>query len=536
MCDKKRIKAHRIETDSILIFQDSLPKNYEKDFLFSKIYDDYGIDGYIKVFENNINTGEIYHVQIKGKENFNFKISMKLNDIEFLRNKSEELIVLIIVDTKNKIVYWYDIQTNDVLRECLEKAKKLNQKYITIKIDNSKNLPQNFNIFYDYLKSLREIRIKEGFIEIIENQPITKSISNLSNISKKATAINGYKWKFDNEISKDTVLSLYDQEEGALLNLDAENDLNEDNIIKVNLKFNFPRTEEGLNKKEEIDSFFKGLIDKVIIENEFLEDSVIGTKDKIIHQFDKNEKNLVELHTVKNYKKIILSIAELNIEILFDVETWYSNLDGLLKIESAFYSKNVFKIKMNINPLTGKGNIKLRIDESYLTNFSTLLQFVNIMTTDYNFDLFLIENNLKIKIGNWTNIKNNDISYNSIKTIVEKIIFIQNKVKTFFKYKDLSQEDLRNIDMLYNLISLGTIQLDINVWIDTDFEVKEGNIFKAGANSFNLLGKNIDFKNNPIEIFGKINKIISKELVKDKIYHYECNIPEAIIKLINSLI
>ncbi len=165
MSKAKRISTHKIETDSKDYIRSRIDSFYKNgDTLYRDISErDYGVDGFIELFENGIPTGKIAFAQIKGTKKsivplkrtpdfISCKITSSNAYYAFQNNIPVILIYAYIKGDKG----FYFLELNKLIQEISE--EQLEQQCISVKIPiknhirNCDSMENLFNIirgFYD---------------------------------------------------------------------------------------------------------------------------------------------------------------------------------------------------------------------------------------------------------------------------------------------------------------------------------------------------------------------------------------------------
>lgn len=139
----KRPSNQRIDSHAQKIFELNCPTNWS----LQKPSEDYGIDYYVRVFEDD-NIGEatkiFFAVQLKGVKKLKSQkthvlFSMKTDTLNFYLTKVSEPVFLVVVDTSLNKIYWLFLQKyiNETLS--IEKPDWKTQKSITLKIPKENN-------------------------------------------------------------------------------------------------------------------------------------------------------------------------------------------------------------------------------------------------------------------------------------------------------------------------------------------------------------------------------------------------------------
>jgi hypothetical protein len=152
---KIRPKQHEIDQRACALFDTALPASW----LPRLITNDYGIDKEVEIFDAGKSTGLIFKVQIKGTEEPTFisdnsilSYSMSLRDIDYLCDELKIPVILIVVDTKNRVVWWHAIQIDTELRIRLAQAKVNGQEGIVIHINKNNILPDTWLMLFDKVR------------------------------------------------------------------------------------------------------------------------------------------------------------------------------------------------------------------------------------------------------------------------------------------------------------------------------------------------------------------------------------------------
>ena len=189
---KLRPKQHEIDQRACALFDISLPDSW----LPRPIQSDYGIDKEVEIFEAGKSTGLIFKVQIKGTEEPTFisdnsilSYSMSLRDIEYLCDELKIPVILIVVDTTKKIVWWHAIQIDTDLRTRLAQAKVRSQDALVIHINKENILPDTWLMLFD---KIRESQAVLGVRLVTSSSPDT-FLSSVSSIQDLDAAIEDFR-------------------------------------------------------------------------------------------------------------------------------------------------------------------------------------------------------------------------------------------------------------------------------------------------------------------------------------------------------
>lgn len=154
-----RTNAHVIETKTRDFIRNKIDNYYENgDALFREVTErDYGIDALIELFDNEIPTGMIALLQIKGTEKTivplkeENSISCSISASNFRYALQCNIPVILIYATLSKPNGFYYMRIQDAITEDL-RVKANNQSSITIRIPETNNAMDNFEGLFDLIR------------------------------------------------------------------------------------------------------------------------------------------------------------------------------------------------------------------------------------------------------------------------------------------------------------------------------------------------------------------------------------------------
>lgn len=181
----KRSFSHRIDKRAQNIFESNCPDNWS----LQKPTEDYGIDYYIRVFDDEVGeaTEIFFAVQLKGvkefkeSENF-FKFSMKSDTLNFYLTKVSFPVFLVVVDINRSELCWLFLQKyiNETLNN--ENPNWKNQQTVTLYIPKCNN-SKNINQIADY--SLNAAQYCNLLVNGVADFEIEFKVKNIINNSEK---------------------------------------------------------------------------------------------------------------------------------------------------------------------------------------------------------------------------------------------------------------------------------------------------------------------------------------------------------------
>ncbi len=538
---KIRPEQHSIAKKAQKIFESILPEEYSTAIVFTPMpqQDDYGIDGSIQIFKKQKHSGELYHIQLKGEKelrkilNGSISYQLKIESGEFLIEKFKAPIVLVLVDTTNSIVYWHDIQTNLITLDSYKKARLKKNKSFVVYFNPLNTLPRSFPEFYRYFELVEAKLGKKEVINQLTKSTISESLKKLSELRSKGLDIDGYTWKPGLENLNNAALTIRD-ENGECITYYPKKDISEKDSIKFKFDFQFPKDENGFDKFNELHDVITGKKDSVEIESKYINHSLLATDDKIIHDSELDGKTNLIITPVKKYHKISLVIPDSQIELLLDSEWWVSK-SNLVIIESLNISTEPLWLRVEADPLNRSGTLKYGIKREYIKDFITLYKYFDIFFKLKNvIEIYILEGNLKIKIGSWF-VKSktlNEKVNEGILDILEKIIFIQNKIGITFDYNkdtEITKKTCIYIEIVYDLLKTGKAAALLDYRFSLNKEVKIGMKLRVELGSIILFGEKITFGEKGLLIVGEIEKIIDVQKDKNSNFIYKVKIPNAMI-------
>ena len=152
-------KTFETDQEAQLILKQLLPKNW----LYREQHPDFHIDYYVEVAEDDLPSGLIFAVQLKGTRNLQekhgiIKIKFEVSHLIYFLDKVKVPVYIIVCDVERKVGYWLFIQK--YLRN-LHRISWRNQKRLTLKIPTSNDLT-NTSAFLVQIKS-SEIYVRDLF-------------------------------------------------------------------------------------------------------------------------------------------------------------------------------------------------------------------------------------------------------------------------------------------------------------------------------------------------------------------------------------
>lgn len=142
----KRTLQHKINSAAQKQFEQIIPDEWA---IRNQKENDYGIDYEIEVFNNDLSTGIIFKIQLKGTKNLKILKNNNLSfsiDIDHIKYFIEELNIptfFIIADIVNNKTYWNNILLDRDLRNSYHKTKINGNKSVTMHIPLNNLLPKD---------------------------------------------------------------------------------------------------------------------------------------------------------------------------------------------------------------------------------------------------------------------------------------------------------------------------------------------------------------------------------------------------------
>jgi len=157
----KRPEQHITDTAAKKIFESTIPNKW----VHRSQESDYGIDYEIEMFENNLSTGIIFKIQLKGTKTIDFidhenKISFSFNidNIHYYLNEINIPMFIVIVDIENKNVYWHNPLLDETLKTNFNNAKIKSHEHLTVHINPKHKLPDDINkLQYEYMSPVQKV-------------------------------------------------------------------------------------------------------------------------------------------------------------------------------------------------------------------------------------------------------------------------------------------------------------------------------------------------------------------------------------------
>lgn len=540
---KKRPEQHRISKKAQKIFESILPEEYSNDILFTPLpqQDDYGIDGSMQIFKMQKHTGDLYHIQLKGKKevkkliNGSISYSLDIEEAKFLIETLKIPIALILVDVTTETVYWHDIQTNLKTLDAYKEAKLGKNQSFTVYLDPLRTLPSSFPEFYKYFELAGVKFGKKAIINQLAKSTISKSMRELGELRSKGLDVEGYIWKPGLENLNDAALTVRD-ENGECITYYPKKDISEKDSIKFQFDFKFPKDKNGLDTFNKLQDVITGKEDSVEIESKYINYSLLTTDKKVIHDSELDGKTNLVITPVKKYHKISLVIPESQVELLLESEWWISK-NNLVLIESSNIIPQPLWLRIEIDPRNQSGLLKYGIKRENIKDYITLHKYFDIFFKLKDLvEIYILEEDLKIKIGSWfikSKTLNEEIN-RRILNILEKIIFIQNKTGITFDYnkdKEITKKTCIYIEIIYDLLRSGKATASLDYKFSLNKEVKLGMKLRADLEGIIIFGEKITFGEKGLLIIGEIEEIIDIQKDKNGKLKYEVKVPNAIITL-----
>lgn len=119
----RRPRAHILETES----RNNLRQNIPDQWVFQNIENDYGIDNFVEIVENEELNGNFFSIQLKGTDNSfedrnSVSVRMRTATIRYLMNRVELVMIVIFVSPENES-YWI------WLRDAIDEIDYQNQTF-----------------------------------------------------------------------------------------------------------------------------------------------------------------------------------------------------------------------------------------------------------------------------------------------------------------------------------------------------------------------------------------------------------------------
>lgn len=520
--DIKRNKQHRSGKKGVLDFDASLPSNEIIDFLFTETpqQSDYGLDGFLQVFSKEVNTGEIYWVQIKRQEKINVKksgtISYKipLKTAKFLLDTTTEPVVLVLC-SKDK-VFWHDIQTNSSTIKTYREAIDSGASSLTLEIDPILTLPETHEEFYKYLRNALAIKGKSLELKRLSNLNLVSSIAEIKNLSNQASSLKGYdvfkKGDLEN-VKHRVVFSIVDGKTGEETHFVPNDSFTPDDLIKIDTQFSFPNTEEGKTKFEELKDVMEGRKDSIDLSGSYIKSLRSSSGNRTIDEISSPDENF-HLRIGKPTSELDLYIKSLNNdeEVKIKVELW--NPSGSLMVtDSSRFNNQPMAVKFTFDLSTGAGTYNISTTNN-ITNVSDAVFYeeflLDLLTTGASLHTYI--GGIKRQLLTFSSAIDED-RQNESKFRIEffkKLALIQEKTSTVFPFPlaSVSNNEINNIHMLYELLKNGKFKTSLTLSFSIDKEITESGfiVFNTPLN-LDLLGAKISLPDHQIEIKGKIDQL-----------------------------
>ncbi|HOK41493.1 MAG TPA: hypothetical protein PLD27_10700 [bacterium] len=337
---------------------------------------------------------------------------------------------------KNKIIIRNILNLNEVLENTEIRIKQLYEEYVNQNNRLEKYIEILKNMDYNILTRLNkeEIQLSKNYekIEMLKEfvgekiKIITEIITIINNIQKINNEIIDKKG--NEEKNREEIKSEIEEQEKLILNLlkDLEvsnNILQQIDILITNIGIEISKLEikEGgiLSLIEEIKNSNNELSEKFdIIKNNsiLLKSGYLNIKSNFK---DEDEKEIIEIKSEEEIKKIIEDLTEKNKNLLNELNNNFDNIDNVLE-NTLFTTNEINYLKKEVNHFFK--NIDLYIKDT--KNMSELTELYNKL-----FNRFINETKKIIIIEkDYENIKELEIGLNNeLKIIIEKLKSIINK-------------------------------------------------------------------------------------------------------------
>lgn len=227
----KRPVQHQIDSAAKKQFESTIPNEWA---IRNTQETDYGLDYEIEVFENEISTGIIFKIQLKGtttisvvKKGKYISFNFDINTLTYYLKEIYIPIIIIIADTIEKVTYWYNPLLDSELSKRYNSAVSDNKKSLNVLISTDNNLPKDCNkLLYEYIKSQNYLSAR--YLSQSQNYDFYKIVNNLKIDSE---TINSLQAKVDIvKLSKIQNLIAINQESNAYSYIDSILNTNESNI------------------------------------------------------------------------------------------------------------------------------------------------------------------------------------------------------------------------------------------------------------------------------------------------------------------
>lgn len=181
----KRNRKHRLEDESRYKFSLILPEEW----LFRNKDKDYGIDGEVEIFEDEVATGLLFFVQLKATDSKNDLVILnydyKIDTIIYYQRLDVPVLLARYSSVKDKFYYKWNHEID------LFKIKK-NSKTFRVKFDPNNLLNANeFSLILNNLRKQKKIRNGSVSLPIYSHLEILdRNIKNISNVVLKTKITN----------------------------------------------------------------------------------------------------------------------------------------------------------------------------------------------------------------------------------------------------------------------------------------------------------------------------------------------------------
>lgn len=178
----KRTEQHIIDSEAQLILKSFIPSSW----VLREQDQDYGIDSEIEVFNNNLSTGIIFKVQLKGSRGFKLinqdtTISFQIS-VEHVKYYLDEITIptfFVLVDITSKEIFWANLLLDVDLKEKFNQKSETNDEFLQLHIPVLNILNKTDIFLEEYLKS--QAYLSTRILKNIGNSDFSKIISSITN-------------------------------------------------------------------------------------------------------------------------------------------------------------------------------------------------------------------------------------------------------------------------------------------------------------------------------------------------------------------
>ena len=469
MYGKKRSIQQIIDRNGRLIFESALPNSEKFSMIFSWESEDFGIDGHMQVFKNKEHEGEFLKAQLKSKGKAKYinkgqilSYSLDLDSAYFLIKKVKDPAVLIVVDNKNKRVFWYPIQTSVDARVALEQRlledNQAENPSITLHVDVKKNIlsRMQYQGLYTYLQEAKIQLAREALLNLKTDKTLSAGVKHINEIERKMYELEGFDWAFrkGTVLTPGTVFSI-ETSDGKSVDYFPNRNYKPELAPRINLRTKFStKTKDGIEKYE---AFRKAVQDgkgSVDLSSEYIDsfEVVIGTQ--LVDSNKSGGKTSVSIGQSKNRQLVSLNNGESELEHRVDI--WAE--DGAFIIQSVDGQPLSIRLSLKMGELSAK--FTFGVNPDFMANASQHLRMLDFIRNTKELVISVTDHDgFKHKLfGGSINVPSlvTEDQYRFAKALAE-IEQTSGTQITFPLPDTLTREDIANVFWVHRILTQGKI-------------------------------------------------------------------------------